>query len=50
MPLRWARCSCEYAGRREETASVLQYDTSWIGKEFDRYAYNVTRSYSVGYK
>jgi acyl dehydratase len=22
---------------------VLEYDTSWIGKEFDRYAYDVTK-------
>jgi len=22
---------------------VLEYDISWIGKEFDRYAYNVTK-------
>ena len=22
---------------------MLEYDTSWIGKEFDRYAYNVTK-------
>src|SRR5262249_17119046 len=27
----------------EETARVLEYDTSWIGKEFDRYTYNVTK-------
>src|SRR5215467_10595611 len=27
----------------EETARVLEYDTSWIGKEFDRYTYTVTK-------
>jgi len=35
---------------RRPRACYKQYDTSWIGKECDRYAYNVTRSYSVGYK
>ena len=22
---------------------MLEYDTSWLGKEFDRYAYNVSK-------
>jgi acyl dehydratase len=29
--------------RNEEEHGVLEFDTSWIGKEFDRYTYQVTK-------
>ena len=32
-----------YSSRSEEEYCVLEFDTSWIGKEFDRYTYQVTK-------
>jgi acyl dehydratase len=32
-----------YGARGEEEYHVLKFDTSWIGKEFDRYTYHVTK-------
>jgi acyl dehydratase len=32
-----------YGARGEEEYHVLEFDTSWIGKEFDRYTYHVTK-------
>src|SRR5207245_4800485 len=44
-----ARCSAGTPACREETTSVLEYDNSWLGKEFDRYSYSVSKEEIVAF-